>query len=159
MNTFSHTERTQGESHERAEGMAATSVEGTAPKPVSVNAEMSDRSATPVAGNHVPVTAGKTADNQPSPRAKAPSKYRVSTKSRPVGAATFFTHWKDNLDRLRFRIQTFKDYGSRLTRSAEVENVLINVAVKKRGPLTSEECMKLAQKLGIPQCYNKKENL
>jgi hypothetical protein len=33
-----HAERTHGESHERAEGMAATSAGGTAPKLVTANA-------------------------------------------------------------------------------------------------------------------------
>lgn len=66
--------------------------------------------------------------------------------------------WLARLVRLRYRLATFLDYGNRLNRSVEVESALWAVASGKRGPLTPDECRKLALKLGVPDCYRSKAN-
>lgn len=63
-----------------------------------------------------------------------------------------------HLVRLRYRLATFRDYGSRLNRSVDVENALWAVASGKRDPLTPDECRNLALKLGVPDCYRSKTN-
>lgn len=47
-------------------------------------------------------------------------------------------------------VLTHRDYHNRLNRSVDVENALWSVASGKRGPLTPDECRKLALKLGVP---------
>lgn len=60
--------------------------------------------------------------------------------------------------RLKYRLATFRDYGARLNRSVDVESELMRVAAGKRDALTPDECRKLAQKLGVPECYRNKAN-
>lgn len=60
--------------------------------------------------------------------------------------------------RLKYRLATFRDYGARLNRSVDVESELMRVATGKRPALTPDECRKLAQKLGVPECYRGKAN-
>ena len=66
----------------------------------------------------------------------------------------YLTHFT----RLRYLLETFRDYEKRLNRSVDVENALESVASGKRELLTPEECHKLALKLGVPDCYRIKEN-
>lgn len=58
--------------------------------------------------------------------------------------------------RWRYVLATFKDYHNRLNRSVDVEATLRLVAAGKRGPLTPEECSKLALKLGVPEEFRRK---
>jgi hypothetical protein len=51
---------------------------------------------------------------------------------------------------MRARWRIIRHHGDELNRRVEVENVLLSVAKEKRPPLTPEECLKLAYKLGIP---------
>lgn len=60
------------------------------------------------------------------------------------------------LRRWKFLLLTFKDYADRLNRCVEVENTLLSCSAGKRDILTREECLKLAQKLGVPQCFRNK---
>lgn len=55
--------------------------------------------------------------------------------------------------RMKYRLATFLDYGNRLNRSVDVESELMRVATGKRTALTPDECRRLAQKLGVPECY------
>lgn len=54
-----------------------------------------------------------------------------------------FVRWK-------YVVLTYRDYHNRLNRSVDVEIALWSVASGKRGPLTPDECRKLALKLGVP---------
>lgn len=63
----------------------------------------------------------------------------------------------NRLRRLLFRLRTFRNYGARLNRSADVEATLFLVANGKRGPLSPDECRELALKLGVPDCYRRKD--
>lgn len=58
---------------------------------------------------------------------------------------------KSFLIRIYYTLRTFRNHASMLSVRADVENTLWQVALGKRGPLTSEECQKLALKLGVPQ--------
>lgn len=55
------------------------------------------------------------------------------------------------LIRLYCVIRTFRNHASMLSSRSDVENTLWQVALGKRGPLSPEECQKLALKLGVPQ--------
>ena len=59
---------------------------------------------------------------------------------------------------MKYRLATFLDYGNRLNRSVDVESELMRVATGKRTALTPDECRRLAQKLGVPECYRDKAN-
>lgn len=52
--------------------------------------------------------------------------------------------------RFIYTVKTFYDHAARLNRSVDVEQALNQVAAGKRGPLTPEECRKLANFLGCP---------
>lgn len=52
--------------------------------------------------------------------------------------------------RLRARWRIIRNSGDMLNRRVEVEQVLLDVARGKRGPLSPEECKALAYKLGVP---------
>lgn len=53
--------------------------------------------------------------------------------------------------RLIYKIKTFKDYGKRLNRDADVENALWRASTKDGLP--PDECRKLALKMGVPDEY------
>ncbi len=59
-----------------------------------------------------------------------------------------FVRWK-------YVALTFRDYHNRLNRSMDVERELWSVASGKRGPLTTDECRKLAIELGVPEEFRK----
>ena len=52
--------------------------------------------------------------------------------------------------RFIYTVKTFHDHAARLNRSVDVEQALYQVAAGKRGPLTPDECRKLANFLGCP---------
>lgn len=52
--------------------------------------------------------------------------------------------------KLRARWQVWRNLGKYLGRRVDVENRLINAAHGKRPLPDADECMELAQKLGIP---------
>lgn len=54
------------------------------------------------------------------------------------------------IGRLRARWRIVRHHGDELNRRVDVENVLLAVAKGKRPPLSPEECLALAYKLGIP---------
>jgi hypothetical protein len=57
----------------------------------------------------------------------------------------------NRIRRWGYALLTIRSYAERLNRWSDVESALRQVAAGKRGPLTPEECLKLANKLGIPE--------
>lgn len=54
------------------------------------------------------------------------------------------------LTRIRAHWRLIRNHSHHLNVRVEVENVLLKVAAGKRGPLSKEECLALAYKLGMP---------
>lgn len=59
------------------------------------------------------------------------------------------------VQRFKWTLISFRNYGARLNRAVAVEEELIRVANGKRGLLTPDECRDLAIKLGVPDCYRR----
>jgi hypothetical protein len=68
-----------------------------------------------------------------------------------AGSMKMFKTFAQSIQRWKFILLTYRDYGSRLNRSVDVENALAECAAGKRPMLTRDECRQLALKLGVSQ--------
>lgn len=66
-----------------------------------------------------------------------------------------FSAFYSKLIRWKYVLLTHKDYYKLLNRSVDVQDTLMAVAAGKRDALSREECKKLANKLGIPDEFQK----